>query len=76
MFVVYLTSSYFHCIATCHPGIVCSEMLARSIGWWLSLNTDVELLCDSCSVCAKLNFKPKANFVPWPPAKFPFQESR
>ncbi|KAK3908251.1 hypothetical protein KUF71_018764 [Frankliniella fusca] len=56
-----------------HPGIVKTKLLARSMVWWPSMNSDIENLCNNCTPCAKINFKPKKMFVPWVPAKFPFE---
>lgn len=56
-----------------HPGIVRSKMLARGSVWWPSLNSDIEVLCSHCVPCAKANFKGEPDFVPWTPAKYPFE---
>lgn len=56
-----------------HPGVVRSKLLARSVVWWPDLNTDIETLCSNCELCAKVNFKPKPELLPWPVSKFPFQ---
>ena len=56
-----------------HPGIVRSKLLARSLFWWPTLNTDIEFLCTNCLSCAAVNFKPKKEFSPWPQAQAPFE---
>ena len=56
-----------------HPGIVRSKLLARSVVWWPTLNSDLETLCTTCPQCAKVNFKPKKEYVPWPKSKYPFE---
>jgi len=34
---------------------------------------DIDTLCEKCNSCAQVNFKPKQVYVPWYPAKFPFE---
>jgi len=56
-----------------HPGSVCTKLLARSLVWWLSLNTDIETMCQSCHTCTLVNFKPvDSRTYPWPAVKAPF----
>jgi len=57
-----------------HPGVVRMKLLARSICWWLSINTDIETFCQHCEPCAVVNFKATDSVTyPWPQSKVPFQ---
>jgi len=56
-----------------HAGIVRTKLLVRSLVWWPSINADVELMCNNCPECLRVNFKQKSDYIPWPAAKFPFE---
>jgi len=57
-----------------HPGVVRTKLLARSLVWWLSLNSDIETMCQSCHPCTLVNFKSvDSRTYPWPAVKAPFE---
>jgi len=50
------------------------KSLARSCVWLSTLNSDIEIFVQSCSPCARVNFKKLDNQTyPWPAAKGPFE---
>jgi hypothetical protein len=59
-----------------HLGIARSKSFARSYVWWPRLDSDIESLVKSCSVCAALQkHPPKALLHPWQWATRPWQRA-
>lgn len=56
-----------------HPGIVRTKALARSLVYWPSINSDIEVMCNNCLLCTKVNFSTEQIFLSWPEAKSPFE---